>query len=58
MERKSRPPSAFVSRRSAALFPRIGDPCYRSPEDEGRATCSESLRMLAQKSGGNTDTIV
>ena len=41
MERKGRLPSAFVARRSAALFPRIGDPCYRSLEDEGRATSSE-----------------
>lgn len=58
MERKGRLPSAFVARRLLPSSPRSGDHCYRSPEDEGRAIMLGALGMLAQKSGGNTDTIL
>lgn len=57
MERKGRLPSAFVARRSAALFPGSATPATVRQRMKG-GNMLGALGMLAQKSGGNTDTIL
>ena len=57
MERKRACPSAFVARRSPALFTRSGDPATVRQRMKG-GNMLGALGMLAAKSGGNTDTIL